>query len=419
MKDLKKYVKRTAQDDAAVYNAVSEIIAKVIKEGDAGVSFYNEKFGGLPAKDFRVPAKELDKALKAVSPELLKAMRLSAKNIEKFAKRQLSCVKPLKTEVMKGVALGHSVIPVDSVCCYVPGGNHPLFSTALMLAIPAKVAGVPRICACVPPMNGSRLPHPATLAALKIAGVDEIYATGGAQAVAAAAYGTKTIKPVTMIVGPGNKFVTEAKRQVFGRVGIDFIAGPSEVLVIADSAAKPAVIAADLLAQSEHDKDASGILVTTSETLAKAVEKEVEAQLKTLDTADIAGISWKNNGRIILAKNLSEACEIANELAPEHLEVDTKNPEELADKLRNYGSLFLGQGSAEVFGDYDAGTNHTLPTMGAARYTGGVSVFNFLKICTFQNVSSEGVTRIGRAAVTMAENEGLTAHANAARIRLK
>ncbi len=419
MKELKKFIPRTAKDDAAVYATVAEIIAKVRKEGDAGVSFYNKKFGGLPAKNFIVPDKELDKALKSVSQELLKAIKLSAKNIEKFAKKQLACIKPLRTDVMKGVSLGHSVIPVDSVCCYVPGGNHPLFSTALMLAIPAKVAGVTRICACVPPMNGNKLPHPVTLAALKIAGVNEVYATGGAQAIAAIAYGTQSIKPVTMIVGPGNKYVTEAKRQVFGKVGIDFIAGPSEVLVIADENANPAIIAADLLAQSEHDKDASGILVTTSAALAKAVEKEIKAQLKMLDTADIASISWENNGRIILAKNLSEACEIANEIAPEHLEVDIKDPKALKYKLRNFGSLFLGQGSAEVFGDYDAGTNHTLPTMGAARYTGGVSVFNFLKICTFQNISPEGVVKIGKAAVIMAENEGLTAHANAARIRMK
>lgn len=419
MQELKTYTPRTAQDDAAVYQAVSEIVTRVRNEGNAAVSFYNEKFGGLPAKDFLVPATAIDEAIKSLSPELLDALKLSAQNIEKFARAQLSCIKPLDTEVMPGVTLGHSVIPVDSACCYVPGGNHPLFSTALMLAIPAKVAGVPRICACVPPMQGSTLPHPATLAALKIAGVDEVYAIGGAQAIAAVAYGTETIKPVAVIVGPGNKFVTEAKRQVFGRVGIDFIAGPSEVLVIADENAKAEIIAADLLAQSEHDKDASGILVTTSEKLAAEVEREVARQLETLDTADIASVAWQNNGRIILAKDLNEACDIANDLAPEHLEVDTEDPQKLASKLRNFGSLFLGQGSAEVFGDYDAGTNHTLPTMGAARYTGGVSVLNFLKVCTWQNVTAVGVANIGAAAVTMAENEGLTAHANAARIRIK
>lgn len=419
MKELKKFIPKTAKDDAAVYGAVAEIIAKVRKDGDKAVSFYNEKFGGLPAKKFLVPNRELDRALKNVSPELLTAMKLSAKNIEKFAKRQLACIKPLQTEVLKGVSLGHTVIPVDSVCCYVPGGNHPLFSTALMLAIPARVAGVKRICACVPPMNGSTLPHPATLAALKIAGVNEVYAIGGAQAIAAVSYGTKTIKPVDMIVGPGNKFVTEAKRQAFGRVGIDFIAGPSEVLVIADGKAKADIIAADLLAQSEHDKDAAGILVTTSEKLAKDVQTEVKRQLKKLDTADIASVSWENNGRVILVKDLKETAQIANEIAPEHLEIDTQNPEKLVPMLRNYGSLFIGQGSAEVFGDYDAGTNHTLPTMGAARYTGGVSVFNFLKICTFQNVSREGIAKIAPSAVIMAENEGLTAHASAARIRLK
>jgi len=419
MKELKQYTPRTAQDDAAVYQAVSEIVTHVRDKGNSAVSFYNEKFGGLPANDFLVPASAMDEAVASLSPELLAALRLSAVNIEKFARAQFDCIKPLETEVMQGVTLGHSVIPVDSACCYVPGGNHPLFSTALMLAIPAKVAGVPRICACVPPMKDSTLPHPATLAALKIAGVDEVYAIGGAQAIAAVAYGTETIQPVAVIVGPGNKFVTEAKRQVFGRVGIDFIAGPSEVLVIADENAKAEIIAADLLAQSEHDKDASGILVTTSEKLAAEVELEVARQLKTLDTADIASISWQNNGRVILADTLDEACDIANDLAPEHLEVDTKDPQKLAPKLRNFGSLFLGQGSAEVFGDYDAGTNHTLPTMGAARYTGGVSVLNFLKVCTWQNVTAAGVENIGAAAVTMAENEGLTAHANAARIRIK
>lgn len=419
MKELKTYTQRTQADDAAVYQTVAEIISRVRKEKDTAVSFYNEKFGGLPVKNFRVPEKAMDEALASVSPELLSAMKLSAQNIERFAREQRNCIQPLKTEVMQGVALGHYVIPVDSACCYVPGGNHPLFSTALMLAIPAKVAGVPRICACVPPMKSSTLPHPATLVALRIAGVDEVYAIGGAQAIAAVAYGTETIKPVDVIVGPGNKFVTEAKRQVFGRVGIDFIAGPSEVLVIADENAKAEIIAADLLAQSEHDKDAAGILITTSEALAKAVETEVERQLKTLDTADIALVSWKNNGRIILADNLDEAADIANEIAPEHLEIDTSNAEQLAQKLRNFGSLFIGQGSAEVFGDYDAGTNHTLPTRRAARYTGGVSVLNFLKICTWQNVSKTGISNIGQAAVTMAENEGLSAHANAARIRLK
>jgi len=420
MHDYKKAELRCAEETAALSASVSEIIADVRSSGDAAVSKYNAKFGGLAAKKFRVPARDLDAAASKISPELLKAIKTAARSIKKFAKLQLDCIKPLRAiETEKGVLLGHSVIPVDSCCCYVPGGNHPLFSTALMLAIPAKVAGVKRVCAAVPPMKNSRLPHPATLAALKIAGVDEVYAVGGAQAIAAVAYGTESIKPVAMIVGPGNKYVTEAKRQAFGKVGIDFIAGPSEVLIIADSGADASVIAADILAQSEHDMDASGILITTSETLAKKVEAEVARQLATLNTKDIASASWKRNGRIIIARSLAEAADIANNIAPEHLELNVKDAKSLVPKLRNYGSLFIGQGSAEVFGDYDAGTNHTLPTMGAARYTGGVSVMTFLKVCTFQHVTAEGVKKLEPTAVVMAENEGLTAHANAAKIRIK
>jgi histidinol dehydrogenase len=420
MYEYKKAEPRRAEETAAISAAVSGIIADVRAHGDAAVAKYNAKFGGLSAKKFRVSARELDAAASKVSPELLKAIKTAARSIKKFAKLQLGCVKPLHpVEIEKGVLLGHSVIPVDSCCCYVPGGNHPLFSTALMLAIPAKTAGVKRVCAAVPPMKNSKLPHPATLAALKVAGVDEVYAVGGAQAIAAVAYGTESIKPVAMIVGPGNKYVTEAKRQAFGKVGIDFIAGPSEVLIIADSSADPSVIAADILAQSEHDIDASGILITTSALLAKKVEAEVERQLDTLDTKGIASVSWQHNGRIIIAKSLAEAADIANAIAPEHLEINIKNAKSFMPKLRNYGSLFIGQWSAEVFGDYDAGTNHTLPTMGAARYTGGVSVMTFLKVCTFQHVTAEGVKKLGPTAVVMAENEGLTAHVNAAKIRIK
>ena len=287
-----------------------------------------------------------------------------------------------------------------------------------MLVIPAKTAGVPRVCAAVPPMRGSALPHPATLAALKAAGADEVYAVGGAQAIAAFAYGTQTIAPVAMIVGPGNKYVTEAKRQVYGKVGIDFIAGPSEVLVIADENASPAVVAADILAQSEHDYDAAGILVTTSEKFARETAAEVLRQLAELDTAEIAAKSWDDNGRIIIADSLTEAAEIANMIAPEHLEINVKEPFALMGSLRNYGSLFIGEGSAEVFGDYVAGTNHTLPTMGAARYTDGLSVMNFLKVCTFQHITPQGAAKLAPAAETMATAEGLTAHAKAAAARM-
>lgn len=407
-------------DDPAIFSSVKEIIDSVRKDGDRALSYYNEKFGGLAMDSFRVQTEEIEKACLGISQELIGAIEQAANNIKNFALLQLDTIKPLlATETSKGIFLGHSIIPVDSCCCYVPGGNHPLFSTALMLVIPAKTAGVKRVCAAVPPMAGSRLPHPATLAALKIAGADEIYAVGGAQAVAAFAYGTESITPVTMIVGPGNKYVTEAKRQVYGKIGIDFLAGPSEVLVIADENADPVIIAADILAQSEHDVDATGILITTSEELAERVSAEVKEQLCKLDTADIAAMAWEKNGKIIISGSLEEAAEAANEIAPEHLEINIAEPEKLIPLLRNYGSLFIGEGSAEVFGDYAAGSNHTLPTMGAAKYTGGVSVMTFLKVCTFQRITPEGADLLAPVAEIMAKEEGLSAHAWAARVRMK
>ena len=419
MKIYKEGKTRTAEEDESLFASVKQIISDVRAQGDAALSRYNEKFGGVPTASFRVTDEELDQALGGISPELRTAIEKAAGNIKRFAELQLDCSRPLEaTETEPGVFLGHRVIPVDSCCCYVPGGNHPLFSTALMLVIPARVAGVRRVCAAVPPLKGSRLPHPATLAALRIAGADEVYGLGGAQAIAAFAYGTKSVAPVSMIVGPGNKYVTEAKRQVYGKVGIDFIAGPSEVLVIADENADARVVAADILAQSEHDYDASGILVTTSEPFAKAVAAQVEEQLKTLDTADIAGSSWKNHGRIVIADSLEEAAQIANETAPEHLEINVKEADQVVPLVRNFGSLFIGGGSAEVFGDYVAGTNHTLPTMKAARYTGGVGVQTFLKVCTFQQIKPEGVKILAPVAEVMAKNEGLTAHARAAAVRL-
>ena len=416
----KKAAEKNFKDDPDLFSSVKEIIDRVKESGDRALSFYSEKFGGAPMDSFRVSEEDIHMAYSGISQELRGAIEQAAYNIKNFALLQSDTIKPLlATETSRGIFLGHSIIPVDSCCCYVPGGSHPLFSTALMLVIPAKTAGVKRVCAAVPPMAGSRLPHPATLAALKIAGADEVYAVGGAQAVAAFAYGTDSIAPVAMIVGPGNKYVTEAKRQVYGKVGIDFVAGPSEVLVIADENADPAVIAADILAQSEHDVDAAGILITTSKEIAERVSAEVKGQLERLDTADIAAEAWEKNGIIMIADSLEDAAEAANEIAPEHLEINTADPDRLIPLLRNYGSLFIGEGSAEVFGDYVAGTNHTLPTMGAAKYTGGVSVMTFLKVCTFQRITPEGADLLAPIAEVMAENEKLFAHAVAARVRMK
>jgi histidinol dehydrogenase len=288
-----------------------------------------------------------------------------------------------------------------------------------MLAIPAKVAGVNRVVACSPTMSGTGTIHPSTLVAMDIAGVDEIYALGGAHAIAAFSYGTDQIKPVDIIVGPGNQYVAEAKRQCYGQVGIDFVAGPSEVLIISESLGNPAYIAADILAQSEHDYLAKGILVTTDETLAQNVMLEVEKQLNTLETQEKARIAWNNNGEIILVDNIAEAFAISNEMAPEHLEIHVSDEENAMRMLTNYGSLFIGENAAEVFGDYVSGTNHTLPTIRASRYTGGVYVGTFLKTCTYQKIDLSGIESIGQTAYNMAIGEGLYGHANAAKQRLK
>ena len=301
------------------------------------------------------------------------------------------------------------------------GAANPLYSTAMMLGIPAGAAGVGRIAACSPVMKGTDEINPRTLVAMDIAGVDEIYAVGGAQAIAAFSYGTEQIRPVDLIVGPGNSFVTEAKRQCYGKVGIDFVAGPSEVLVIADSGADADVVAADLLAQSEHDREAKGILVTTDEALAGAVIRSVEKQLEKLKTKDIAASSWNDYGEVLIAEDLDEAVRYANSYAPEHLEVNVakEREEETVSSLVNYGSLFIGGNTAEVFGDYASGTNHTLPTLGAARYTGGVWTGTFLKTCTYQKMSRQAMLEIAPLVSRMAEGEGLAGHARAAEIRIE
>jgi histidinol dehydrogenase len=288
-----------------------------------------------------------------------------------------------------------------------------------MLAIPAKTAGVPRVAACSPTMKGTNKVHPKTVVAMDIAGVDEIYALGGAHAIAAFSYGTAQIRPVDLIVGPGNSYVTEAKRQCYGQVGIDFVAGPSEVMVIADESADAEIIASDLLAQSEHDRVAKGVVVTTSEALAQQIVKEVERQLGELDTSALAREAWENYGEIILADSLDEAAAIANDAAPEHLEVQANDSEALAEKLYNYGSLFIGKYTAEVFGDYASGTNHTLPTLRAARYTGGVWVGTFIKTCTHQSFTKEAMLEMAPLVARLAHGEGLQAHALAAENRLK
>ncbi|MEG2322889.1 MAG: histidinol dehydrogenase [Anaerovoracaceae bacterium] len=422
MIEIKKSKVRTEADQNTQRQLVSQIIENVIKKGDIALKEYNEKFDQCTRNELRISKAEIEEAYGLVSLEDQEDIKKAAANIKAFAQAQRETVGTLKDfSPAPGINLGHRVIPVDSCCCYVPGGGYPLYSTALMLGIPAKVAGVKRITACSPTIKGTGKIHPKTLVAMDIAEVDEIYAVGGAQAIGAFSYGTRQIKPVNLIVGPGNSYVTEAKRQCYGKVGIDFVAGPSEVLIIADSKADPEIIAADLLAQSEHDKEAKGLVVTTDKDLGEAIIKAVEVQLPTLETEPIARKSWDDFGEVLLAESLEEAIDYANDYAPEHLEVNVEEDklDQVTDALCNYGSLFIGGCTAEVFGDYASGTNHTLPTLGAARYTGGVWVGTFLKICTYQSMTKAGMMGIAPLVSNLARGEGLIGHARAAEIRME
>lgn len=413
MEYIKKPLAKTVEQSNSVKDAVAEIINTIRQTGDAGLAKYNQKFDGLTRETPWVQQEEIDQAYKEVAPELLGSMKLAAERIKAFAELQRDATQEVpETEMIPGLFLGAKLIPTESVLCYVPGGNAPLFSTAMMLAIPAATAGVKNIIACSPPMKGTQSIHPATLVALDLCGVTQIAVMGGAQAIAAFAYGTETIQPVDLIVGPGNQYVTEAKRQAYGQVGIDFVAGPSEVLIIADESGHPEVIAADLLAQAEHDTNAVATLITTSTQLATEVQEAVSRQLEDLPTKEIAQESWRDNGAIIVVSTLEEATRLSNQLAPEHLEVIT-NQDFDYDKLTNYGSLFIGPYTAEVFGDYSSGTNHTLPTSRAARYTGGVSVNTFLKTVTYQRIERAGFDALKEPTKMMAGNEGLEAHRQA------
>lgn len=382
---------------------VSAILSDVRKRGDDAILEYTNKWD---KSNFTKPSDFVLKNAPACSPEVAKVLDLAAKRIRDYHERQLP-KDHLYTDDT-GTQLGWKWTPIDRVGLYVPGGKAAYPSSVLMNAIPAIVAGVKELVMVVPTPNGEV--NAAVIAAAKIAGITEIYAIGGAQAVAGLAYGTVTIAKVDKIVGPGNAYVAEAKRQVFGQVGIDMIAGPSEILVIADDSANPKWIAADLLSQAEHDENARAILITDNEPLAKAVEREVDAILQTLSRKAIANVSWRNNGLVILAKNMDEAAEIANLIAPEHLELIVKNPEKLAQKIIHAGAIFMGHYTPEAIGDYVAGPSHVLPTSSTARFSSGLSVYDFLKRSSIINCSEKSYSAIAPAASTLAAEEGLTAH---------
>ncbi len=407
--------KREASED--VDHAVRDILDEVRIRGDAAVLEYTHKFDRLHAKsmdELRVSEAEIEAALTKVPADTLKALELAAERIRAHHSRQLPQDDRYTDPI--GVELGSRWTAVEAVGLYVPGGLASYPSSVLMNAVPAKVAGVERIAMVVPSPDG--VLNPLVLAAAKVAGVTEIYRIGGAQAVGALAYGTQTIPPVSKIVGPGNAFVAAAKRRVFGTVGIDMIAGPSEVLIISDDSSNPDWLAADLLAQAEHDPVAQSILMTDDAALADAVEKAVEAQLKTLPRAEVAGASWRDYGAIIVVKSLVDAMPLANRIAPEHLELAVDEPEALLEHVRNAGAVFLGHYTPEAIGDYVGGTNHVLPTARSARFSSGLSVLDFVKRTSILKCRPDSLREIGPAAVALGEAEGLGAHARSVAIRL-
>jgi histidinol dehydrogenase len=401
-----------AQDMYSRLPDVSQIMQIVRQQGDAGVAALTWEYDGVPGKDFRIGEDKIRKAASEISPRLKESLLQAADHVRRFSQEQLKRCEGFHCEVEKGVTAGQVVIPIDRIGVYVPGGRYPLVSSLIMAAVPAQVAGVGQIAVCTPPTpTGSAAPL--VLAAAHLLGIEEIYRIGGAQAVAALAFGTETVPRVDKIVGPGNSYVNAAKKWVFGTVGIDFIAGPSEVLILADEAADAACLASDLIAQAEHDPESAAILVTDSLSLGRRVQAEVNQQLPDLKTASVATMSLEENGAVLVADSWEEAVALANERAPEHLILDVSSPETLMPQLRHYGSIFIGSLATVVLGDYSAGINHILPTDKAARYTGGLSVRDFLKFLTSLHVDRMGFNRIGPLAQVLARTEGLEGHSRA------
>lgn len=397
-----------------VSSAVSAIIDEVRRDGDAALFRLTETFDKAKLSSLAVTKEEIEAAKKSVSPRFLAVLEKAAKNIRKFHEKQVRQSFIINDE--DGVLMGQKIIPVDRAGLYVPGGTAAYPSTVLMDSIPAFIAGCPEVVMVTPPSSDGTV-NPVILAAASIAGIDKIFKVGGAQAIAALAYGTESIPKVDKIVGPGNAFVAEAKKQVFGQVSIDMIAGPSEILVVADETGDPRAIAADLLSQAEHDKLASAVLVTNSFALAEKVQAELEVQIPLLSRHEIARTSIDENGKIIVADSLSRAIEIANELAPEHLELCVDNPFDYLDSIRHAGSIFMGKNCPEALGDYMAGPNHTLPTSGTAKFASPLSVDDFIKKTQYTYFTRDALSRIADDVAFFAEQEGLTAHAKSARIR--
>ena len=406
-----------AEADAKVRQTVEDILAQIETRGDAAVREYSERFDRWSPDTFRLDRAAIDACYARVSPRERADIEFAQAQIRNFASIQRDALRDVEHETMPGVVLGHKNIPVNSVGSYVPGGKYPMVASAHMSVVTAKVAGVQRIITCAPPYEGE--PNPAIVVAQDLGGADEIYCLGGVQAVGAMALGTETIAPVDMLVGPGNMFVAEAKRQLFGRVGIDLFAGPTETLVIADDSVDGELCAADLLGQAEHGPTSPAILLTNSESLAHDTLAEVERQLGTLATAETAGRAWNDYGQVVLCDGYDEMVSVADDLAAEHVQVMTRDPQYFLDRLTNYGALFLGPETNVSYGDKVIGTNHTLPTRRAARYTGGLWVGKFIKTCTYQRITVEASVAVGEYCSRLCALEHFAGHKEQADIRLR
>ncbi|MCV0378958.1 histidinol dehydrogenase [Nitratireductor sp.] len=400
-------------DNDAIEGTVKQILADVRRDGDAAVRAYSAKFDNVELDAIEVSQEQIRTALDNLDPAMREDTLFAIEQVRNFAEKQLATMLPLEVETLPGLTLGHRVIPIERIGAYVPGGRYPLMSAPIMTIVPAKVAGCDEVIACLPPSA-----HEAMIAGCHLSGADRIFLIGGAQAIAAMAYGTESVPRVDKIVGPGNAYVNEAKRQVFGPVGIDQLAGPSEVFVIADDTAAADMVAIDLLAQAEHDVRARVGLITTSPALAEAVEAEVARLLAELETSAVAAESWQRFGEIVLCDDVDAMIAYSDLVAPEHLEVITADSDAVAAKLRNYGSLFIGANASVVYSDKCCGTNHTLPTAGAGRYSGGLWVGAFVKVCTHQRLTTEAVAEVAPHAVRQSLYEGMEAHARAADYRL-
>lgn len=418
-----KYVKKGKKEEEKkeflqqVKSTVETIIEDIENDGDSAIAKYSETFDKWNPKSFRLSREEILACYEELDDSVIEDIKWAQTQVRNFAQIQRDSMKDVEVETLPGVKLGHKHIAMESVGCYVPGGKYPLVASAHMSVVTAKVAGVKRVIAAAPPFNGR--PSPAIVVAMDLAGADEIYCFGGVQAIAAMAIGTESIAPVDMIVGPGNAFVAEAKRQLFGRVGIDLFAGPTETLVIADESVDGELCAADLLGQAEHGPTSPAILLTNSHKLAEDTLAEIERQLTILSTADVAGAAWRGYGEVIVCDTYEEMVEVANDLAFEHVQIMTKNVPYFKGNMRNFGALFLGPETNVSYGDKCIGTNHTLPTRKAARYTGGLWVGKFIKTCTFQSATEEASVVVGEYCSRLCAVEGFAGHKEQADIRLR